>query len=148
MASAWPRTAAIAWATSGRPASSINPLSSPPTRCPSPPARIAAVMSAGSKVATGSALLGVAHQAAAFLYLPFAQFVLAPGERVFAFAELDADRRAFKAEALAKEVLEIAPVAFGDMPRAAAVDYDARRVGSARMGEAQLRRVPAHQRRL
>src|SRR5579864_7659280 len=95
-----------------------------------------------------SALLRVAHDPLALLDLTLLRCVLAPGERILAFLEHDVDGRALELEAFAEEVLEIAPVAIGDVTRAAAVDHDRRRIRSTRMRKLQLRRVTADERRL
>src|SRR5690606_8601539 len=65
----------------------------------------------------GSALaaLGVADHAGAPALLAFGQLVALAGVGILAVAEFDADRRAFEAVALAEEVLEVAPVAIGDV---------------------------------
>src|SRR5581483_6910113 len=104
----------------------------------------------GSRRDTVSSFLPahVPNHAPPLALLAFRQFVAAAGERILAFAELDADRRAFQLVTLAEEVFEIAPVAVGDMFGTRAVDHDGGRIVAARMCEAQPRRMPAHQRRL
>src|SRR5689334_12262573 len=105
----------------GRPRSGSRPLSRPPSRDASPPARIATV-SFGVVIAISAlAALRAADHLLTPLLLAFRELVALARERVFFLAEIDANRRAFHLEALAEEILEIAPIAVRDVLGARAV---------------------------
>src|SRR6185312_14744920 len=136
----WLRNRSCTCSTSGRPHNGSKPLSASPTRRPAPPARITPSVS--------SAATHVADHPPAFALLALGEHVALARVRIFAFAELDADWRAFQLVALSVEVFEIAPIAVRDVLGAAAVDHDGRRMVTTGMREAQLGRVSAYQRRL
>src|SRR5690348_9289334 len=162
------RRIASTLSTTGLPRKESRPLSRPPTRRPSPPARMtprvrgaAAIPSPCVSVAGGirpvsdltggsrPALLSyVADHPPPLALLAFGERVAATGERILAFAELDADRRAFQLVALAEEIFQVTTIAVGDVLGTRAVDHDRGRIVSARMRKAQLGRMSAHQRRL
>src|SRR5574343_939463 len=133
------------------------------------PAAMPAVHSAGSRTSinsrplrcsswawrglTGIAVTGLlvpfdmADQALAFFLLAFGQHVLFALVGVVAVLEHEADRRADQLEALAEEVLEIAPVAVRQRAQAVAVHDEGRRVAVARVSGFQCGHMTAHHRR-
>src|SRR5690606_40928753 len=90
------------------------------------------------------AALGVPDQALALRDLALAEHVLAVLVGVLAFAEHEAHRRTHQLEALAEEVLEVAPVAVGQGAQPRAVDHDRRRGIAAGVREAPLGGMVTH----
>src|SRR5688572_16237628 len=135
--------------TCGTPSRSIQALSPPPRREPRPPARIPSVTSrAAIMPARSLPALDVPHEAPLLRDLALGQRVLRLVlVRILAFAEDEAHRRADELEALAEEILEVAPVAFRQRAQARAVHDERRRVLAARMRETQFRDMATHDRR-